>query len=354
MNITSNMLFRRVSKIRAFAAVALACTTILAGFGSEAGAAETQTYKHLKVALVLPGQINDKGFNENGYHALTAIKEKYGAETYYSESTQMVNWERVIRGFADDGCDVILLHGLEFQDVAMKYAKEYPKTIFLVSAGYADNGTNCFALAVKSPQCAFLTGVLAGLQPGVEKASALVAFEYPLLVSQAEGFRYGFRCANPKSTSSLTVIGTFDDTLKAKEAALAQISSGAQVIWQLADTAGLGIIQAANEKNTWVIGWGIDQSPLAPNVVLTTQKVDLSYAMLDTVGDIAKGTFKPASRYYGVECPAAGIGPVNSKVTPEMLAVVEKWRQAIASGKVIIPTQIKMGESQTLPLLTLP
>jgi basic membrane protein A len=306
------------------------------------------------VALVLPGQINDKGWNENGFNALKAIKDHYGAETFYSESTQMVNWERVIRGFGDDGCDVILLHGLEFQDAALKYAKEYPKTIFLVSNGGAQNGTNCFSLDIKSPESAFLTGLLAGLQPDVKKASALVAFEYPLLVTQAEAFRYGFRCANPASASDITVIGTFNDTVVAKEAALAKIDAGTQVIWQLADTAGLGIIQAASDKNVWVIGWGIDQSPLAPNVVMTTQKVDLSYAMMDTVGDIIKGTFKPGSRAYGVESPATGLGPVNAKISAESVATVEKWREAIASGKVRIPDQIKMGESQTLPLLTLP
>lgn len=310
--------------------------------------------KHWKVALVLPGQINDKGWNENGYDALMAIRDKFGAEVFFSEATPMVNWERVIRGFCDDGCDIVLLHGLEFGDAAMKYAAEYPDVTFLVSNANRDNGKNCFSLDIRSPESAFLTGVLAGLQPDVKQATALVAFEYPLLVTQAEAFRYGFRCARLDSTSNIVIVGTFSDTVVAKEAALAQIDVGAQVIWQLADNAGLGIIQAAHERGVWVIGWGIDQSPLAPDVVLTTQKVSLSYAMLDTVGDIINGTFEHKPRSYGVECPAAGLGPVHPNVDPATVAETEKWREAIASGKIVIPEQIKMDESQTLPLLKLP
>jgi len=246
------------SRLRLALCASMLGLLFLTGCREQAGSAKDAAApgaKQWKVALVLPGQINDKGWNENGYHALMAIKDKLGAKVFFSEATPMVNWERVIRGFCDDGCDIVILHGLEFEDAAMKYAKEYPETIFLVSNAGKGNEVNFFVLDIRSPESAFLTGVLAGLQPDVKKASAIVAFEYPLLVSQAEAFRYGFRCANPDSTSNLVVIGTFHDTVAAKEAAIAQINAGADVIWQLADTAGLGIIQAASEHKTWVIGW---------------------------------------------------------------------------------------------------
>jgi len=89
-------------------------------------------------------------------------------------------------------------------------------------------------------------------------------------------------------------------------------------------------------------------------VVLTTQKVDLSYAIVDTVGDIMDGSFENASRSYGVGTPATGLGPVNAKVDPATVEQVERWRAAIADGVVDIPGMIGMGESQTLPLLSLP
>src|SRR5207247_5804388 len=79
-----------------------------------------------KVALVLPGSINDKGFNESAYNGLMLLKQKLGVEIAYSEATPTANFERVIRGFAEDGNDLIIGHGFEFGYVLMKLIKDYP------------------------------------------------------------------------------------------------------------------------------------------------------------------------------------------------------------------------------------
>ena len=51
--------------------------------------------KKWRVALVLPGLINDRGFNANGYAGLMLAKERYGVETAFSENTPMANYARV-------------------------------------------------------------------------------------------------------------------------------------------------------------------------------------------------------------------------------------------------------------------
>ena len=56
--------------------------------------------------------------------------------------------------------------------------------------------------------------------------------------------------ANPQARVLTSYIGSWDDVSAGKEQALAQISRGADVIFQNADAAGLGVFQAARERGT--------------------------------------------------------------------------------------------------------
>ncbi|HVB78389.1 MAG TPA: BMP family ABC transporter substrate-binding protein [Candidatus Binataceae bacterium] len=63
-----------------------------------------------------------------------------------------------------------------------------------------------------------------------------------------EGFRRGFLSVRPKGRLLVSYIGTFDDVGAAKEAALAQIGQGADIIIHDAGAAGLAMFQAASRR----------------------------------------------------------------------------------------------------------
>src|ERR1700730_5759514 len=130
--------------------------------------------KKLRIAMVLSGSISDKGFNESGYDALLLLKDKLGADTVYSESTPIANVERVVRGFADDGNDVIIGHGFEYTDVMQKVSKDYPKQYFLITESPGISGSNVASVEPTNKDAAFLVGVLAGLTTKSNKVGAVV------------------------------------------------------------------------------------------------------------------------------------------------------------------------------------
>jgi basic membrane lipoprotein Med (substrate-binding protein (PBP1-ABC) superfamily) len=79
-----------------------------------------------------------------------------------------------------------------------------------------------------------------------------------------------------------------------KEQALAQIAGGADVIFQNADAAGLGVFQAARERRgVYVIGSNSDQNALAPQVTLGSVVIDLPRAFFELARDVKSGTFRP-------------------------------------------------------------
>ena len=310
--------------------------------------------KKWRVALVLPGLIGDRGFNANGYEGLMLAKEKYGVETAFSENTPMANYERVIRGFAEDGNQIIIMCGLEFQDLAKKIAPDYPKQFFIVTDGTGAAGPNIASVRGKSEDAAFLCGVVAGLTTKTNKVGAIIGFDYPLLVAQAEALRLGVRSVNPQAAVITTYLGTLDDPSKGKEAALAQISAGVDVLYQLSDNAGLGVIQAGQDKNVKTIGWGRDQNALAPKTVITSEIINTPKLMADEVKTIMDGHFAGKPVIAGFDVGGVDIADYHGLVPAEVAAQVAEWKQAFVDDRLHITYTTARDGAINAPAVVLP
>jgi basic membrane protein A len=322
---------------------------------SELGPAPAQAApKKWRVALVLPGMISDRGFNANGYAGLMLAKEKYGVETAFSENTPMANYERVIRGFADDGNQIIFMNGLEFTDLARKIAPDYPKQYFIVMDGSGLGGPNMASIRGKSEDAAFLCGILAGLTTKTNKIGAIIGFDYPLLVAQVEALRLGARSSNPQATVTVTYLGTFDDPSKGKEAALAQIGAGVDVLYHIADNAGLGVIQAAQEKGVKVIGWGRDQNAIAPQTIISSEVIDTPKLMADMVKTIMDGHFSGQPVVAGFDVGGVGLADYRGLVPAATAAEVARWKQAFVENRLHIAYTVQRDGAVNAPAVTLP
>src|SRR5260370_23916238 len=86
----------------------------------------------LRVAMVLPGSDNDKGWNQMAREGLDQIKKELKAETQIVTNVKSADFYSRISNFAEDGFDVVICHGGEFEKVAKEAAKTYPKTHFIV------------------------------------------------------------------------------------------------------------------------------------------------------------------------------------------------------------------------------
>lgn len=316
--------------------------------------AQSSSSKKWRVAMILPGPISDNGYNAGGYAGLMLIKKDFGAEVTFSESTPMANYERVARSFAEDGNDIVIFSGLEFADVARKIAPDYPKQYFLVIDADNISGPNICSIRGKSEDAAFLCGVVAGLTTKSNKIGAIIGFDYPLLVAQTEAFRLGARSVNPKSVLTVTYLGTFDDPSKGKEATLAQINAGVDVIYHIADNAGRGVIQACEEKGIKAIGWGIDQNPLAPKTVITSELVNSAHMMEEVVKLIVDGKFTGHAIISGFDTGGVGLGNYRGLVPASTAAEVEKWKAALIAGTIHPAYTTKRDGSLNEPPVMLP
>ena len=294
----------------------------------------------LKVALVLPGPASDKGFNQSAYEALAELQSKYGAETAYTESVAPNVFETAYRDYASKGYNVIIGQGFEFGDIATKVAPDYPDVKFLVTNNNALAAPNAEGLQPDSKDAAYLAGVVAGMATKSGKVGGIAGQQFPVIVAQMEAYKLGVLAVQPGASVTLTYLGTFDDVAKAKETAQAMISNGIDVLYHIADAAGVGVIQAADAGKILAIGWGKDQSELAPNAVVTSQIVDQKEMIVEAIGSIVDGKFAGTPQFYGLGSPVLGLAPiraVDATTAAQIQAKVDEVTASILSGTTKVP-----------------
>ncbi|MEL7609278.1 MAG: BMP family protein [Bacillota bacterium] len=310
------------------------------------GQAETPAgaSEKIRVALVLPGSLNDGGWNANAYAGLMSLQGK-GYEVAFTENVAISAIEEALNNYASKGYDLIVGHGFEFGEPTLRVAPQYPEVHFFVS-GKVPDGVDVNALPanvgfmdMKEYEAAYLAGIVAGGMTKSNVIGYIAGLEIPSQLSNMAGFVKGVASINPNAKVYGVVTGSFEDPAKGQEAANAQIDMGADIICHSADSTGMGAIQAAAEKGVYIVGYGSDQNDIQPDLVLTSFITKNSEVIEMQVARIEQGTFgglwTPGiadgicyiAPYHGLE----GVIPANVK------AAVEDATAKIISGELVVP-----------------
>jgi len=244
------------------------------------------------VALLTPGSISDAGWNAAAFDGMELIKGNLAARTGLVQTTSPTEFEDAMRDFATRGFNLIFAHGFEYSDSALKVAPLFPKTTFIVTSGNV-SASNVASLIFKIEEAAYVEGVLAGGMSKSGVVGAIGGIPLPAIKLAFDGFRRGFVSVQPKGRVLESFTGNFDDVGAAKEAALAQIGEGADLLMHSADAAGLGVFQAALQAHVYAFGSNRNQNSIAPDVVLASAVADIPNAFLVTATQVKGGSFHP-------------------------------------------------------------
>jgi basic membrane protein A and related proteins len=317
---------------RTFCALVLvACTGSSARDGGDSAAARSQG---MRVALLTPGPVSDQAWNGGAYAGLLRIRDSLGARVSHIQTKTPAEFDENFRLYGEQGYALVFGHGFEYQDAAERVAPSFPKTVYATTSG-TRTGPNLAGLEFAFEDGAFLAGIVAGATTRTGTIGAIGGQEIPPVKRSFYAFEAGARSVNPSVKVLTSYVGNWDDSGAGKEQALAQIGRGADVIFQNADAAGLGIFQAAREsKGVRVFGANSDQNAVAPEVVLGSVVIDLPHALLLVAREVQSGTFAPRVISLGMKTdvvklvlnpalrgtiPAAALAAVDS-VTKQMVA----------------------------------
>jgi basic membrane protein A and related proteins len=291
--------------------------------------------RKLRVALLTPGPISDQSWNAGAYQGLMRIRDSLGAEVSHIHTKTPAEFEENFRQYGTQGYDLVFGHGFEFQDAAVRVAPDFPKTVYVTTSGNR-TGPNVAGMVFGFEDPSYLAGMIAGAMTKTNTLGLIGGTELPPVKSSFIAFEAGARAVNPKARTITSYIGNWDDVSAGKEQALAQISRGADVIFQNADAAGLGIFQAAREsKRALVFGTNSNQNGVAPDVVLASVVIDLPHAFLTVAREVSDGRFKPRVIHLGAGTDVVRLvlnPALESRIPPATRAAVDSVYALIVKG----------------------
>ena len=294
-------------------------------------------YSGMKIAVLLAGPANDNGWNATAYNALTNICAKYGLEDLaYSESVAASDMEEFLRGYAQDGYNMIVAHGSQFVDAVHKVAPDFPDSKFVVS--FAGDGTQQEpnVAGVGPVNSGFLASAVAAASSKTGKVVMLGGEDTPSIAELVDAFEPGAKYINPDIEVATAYIGTLTDADRAKEVALGYTKQGYDVLCASANNAGLGVIQAADEAGVYAIGYNADQYSQAPDAVVVSVLRNFEGMFENVFKEIAAGTFEAKIYSYGLKDNGTVLSDWHGwdEKIPEAKAAMDQLFADLEAGKL--------------------
>ena len=300
--------------------------------------------KKIKVGMVTDiGGVNDKSFNQTSWEGLQALaKEDSSFEVKYLESKTDADYQTNINTFIDEKYDLIICVGYMLADATREAAKANPNQKFAI----IDDSTNAdlpnvACLMFAQEQASYLVGLVAGYVTKTKTVGYVQGMVSDTMNLFAIGYISGVLAACPDANILQYNANAFGDVAGGQTAAKNMITQGADVIYHAAGGTGMGVIQACDEEGIWAIGVDSDQSPLAPDHVITSAMKRVDVASQDIAKAVKNGTFKSGVHTYDLKNSGVDLAPTRTHIPADVLEKVEKAKKDIIDGKLVVPTDVK-------------
>lgn len=322
--------------------------SLLGGCAQTPGAQEPQETPR-RVVYLINGALGDQSFYDSGQAGIDKLAEEFGVETRTLETNfDAAQYEPALQA-AVEFADVIFVISYGFEDQLKEYADRYPDKIFVnLDTVVQNDGNTITSVDFIEEEGAYLAGVAAALAttdtsiPGINEQKLIGAVGGdvdPVIASFVFAYTNGAHSIDPEIQVETKYLGTWDDTAKGKQAALQLYDMGADVVFQIAAAAGLGVLQAAAERDLYAIGVDTNQNDIEPGHVIASDIKDVGQAILEVYKTIEDGTFQPGQVLeYGLASGAVDIAmeasqPVLPQATQDKIMEI---RQQIIDGTLVI------------------
>ena len=208
-----------------------------------------------------------------------------------------------------------------------------PKIAFAFGSGFGPTEPNVAVFDNWIHEPAYLLGMLAGGMTKTGTIGVVGGYPVPEVNRIVNAFIKGAKETNPDAKVLVTFINSWFDPAMAKEAAVAQIDGGADVLF----AERFGVIEAAKEKNLWAFGNMSDQNELAPAVVISSGVWNMDPTVDYLIKTVEGGTFtaQDLKDFSMMGKGGASLAPYHdteSKIPADLKAKVDARMAEIKSG----------------------
>ncbi|WP_245866471.1 BMP family protein [Oceaniglobus roseus] len=280
----------------------------------------------------------ENAWNSRLHGAMQEAAAEGKIDYVFSEGVSGTDYGRAMRDYCEQGVDLVVGEAYAVESEAREIAGQYPDVGFLMGSSSGPAGENFGTFGTWNHEAAYLAGMLAAPMSQSGVFGAVGAIPIPEVNMLINGFRAGVTRVRPDAKHLIGFIGTFFDPPKAREAGLAQIDAGADILFG----ERIGTADAAKERGIKAIGSLIDYTPRYPETVFANAMWYFSPLLMAAVADKQAGT--PTGRDYTPYCLMKE-GGNDIEFAPDMvpedaIGPMEEVRAAIKAGTFEVPVDM--------------
>lgn len=341
---------RRKQLTAFFMAVGMVATLIGCGASDVRESSTNQNGVHIGIIFTQAG-LGGNSFNDLALEGVKRAAEDYNI-TFDQVEPKSVADEEIIQDemASSEEYDLIICVGEEQIDALKNVASVYTEQRFALLDATSDL-ENVASYSCKAQEGSFMVGAMAALAKKEKIDSKLsdgdtIGFiggvNNPLINQFAAGYKAGATYVNPETTVLIDYVGSFNDPTTARTIANTFNEKGADVIFHASGASGMGLFQAAEEKNFVSIGVNLNQNSIAPDYIMASMLKRLDNCAYHAITSIVEDTYTGENHLMGL-----GDGGVdftvegsNIKVSDSILERLEEIREAVINGEIEVPSEL--------------
>lgn len=274
-------------------------------------------------------------------HAALLSEEEAGRITYdfVDDIGYAGDMERVLRDVAEEQAPAVIFGDAFGNEEAVRsVAADYPDIAFVFGSGLSPSEPNLSVFDNWIHEPAYLSGLIAGTLSESGVIGVVGGNPVPEVNRIVNAFKVGATEANPDARVLVTFINSWFDPPAAKEAALAQIDAGADLLF----AERFGVIEAAQENGLLAFGNMSDQNSLAPETVITGPVWDMQPTVEYVLSQVEGGTYTALDLkdFSMMAKGGASLAPLHGfeqTLPADLIALVQEKEEAIKTGLFRVP-----------------
>jgi len=242
---------------------------------------------------VSPDPIGVNAFLQLGQTGTERAGEMFGAEVQTFESSTAAARLDNVNAAVNEGADIIVLLGFEFNDIVAQLAPTTPDIDYLIVDQCIENRPDNVHCAVfREYEASYLVGVAAGMLTENDRVGVVGALDIPFLHRYTDGYAQGAKSVNEDIEVDVRWVGgenPFADPVRAKEQAVAIHGAGADVIFTATAGGDFGVFEAARENDFKAFSVDVDWCAEAPGLLVDSTLKRVDNAIVQAIEQIIEG-----------------------------------------------------------------
>jgi simple sugar transport system substrate-binding protein len=289
----------------------------------------------LKVGFVHAGSIHEVGWTHQHDLGRIALEKELGSQVecaYMERVPEGQDAERVLRDMVSQGRRLIFSTAFGFMDPTVRVAREFSDFAFENATGYKTLD-NVAVYNARFYEGRYLAGLLAGHSSESGVIGYVAAMPIPEVLQGINAFTVAARSVNPKLEVRVIWINGWHDAERERDAALALISQGSDVLTHHTDTAA--VAEVAEQKRRLLIGYNSDLREIAPTMHLASVTHHWGRYYIRRAREVLDGSWTSANTWGGLADDFVRLESFARRVPASVRREIRNRGEDIAKGRLL-------------------